>query len=139
MGTGGKDADQIEGRRRSTQGAAQANSGGGAGTIFFEKLLSSPAKSKNASALFVPASRSSHTFGHKNHSVFRFLSRTANVFLKKTDASLPPALCLSLFISGLDHHKSLSAACKLKNALAARPNCCRFSLPLHGTEIFCLR
>ena len=91
MGTGGKDAGQIEGRRRPTQGAAQANSGGGAGTIFFEKLLSSPAKSKNASALFVPASRSSHTFGHKKRSIFRFLSRTANVFHQKMDASLPPA------------------------------------------------
>ena len=32
-----------------------------------------------------------HTFGHKNHSVFRFLSRTANVFLQKMDALLPEA------------------------------------------------
>ena len=37
------------------------------------------------------ASSSSHTFGHKNHSVFRFLSRTANVFLQKMDALLPEA------------------------------------------------
>ena len=42
----------------------------GAGILFFEKL---------------------HTFGHKNHSVFRFLSRTANVFLQKMDALLPEA------------------------------------------------
>ena len=46
---------------------------------------------QNASVIFVPASRSSHTFGHKNHSVFRFLSRTANVFLQKMDALLPEA------------------------------------------------
>ncbi len=59
--------------------------------IFFEKLLSFLAKSQNASVIFVPASRSSHTFGHKNHSVFRFLSRTANVFLQKMDALLPEA------------------------------------------------
>ena len=45
----------------------------------------------------VPAQASSssknscHTFGHKNHSVFRFLSRTANVFLQKMDALLPEA------------------------------------------------
>ncbi len=45
----------------------------GAGILFFEKLLSF------------------HTFGHKNHSVFRFLSRTANVFLQKMDALLPEA------------------------------------------------
>ena len=37
----------------------------------------------------VPAQ--AHTFGHKNHSVFRFLSRTANVFLQKMDALLPEA------------------------------------------------
>ena len=48
----------------------------GAGILFFEKLLS-----------FLV----SHTFGHKNHSVFRFLSRTANVFLQKMDALLPEA------------------------------------------------
>ena len=63
----------------------------GAGILFFEKLLSFLAKSQNASVIFVPASRSSHTFGHKNHSVFRFLSRTANVFLQKMDALLPEA------------------------------------------------
>ncbi len=50
----------------------RARSGGGAGTIFFEKRLSSPAKSKNASVLFVPYSRSSHTFGHKKYSIFDF-------------------------------------------------------------------
>ena len=97
------------------RGAAQANSGGGAGTIFFEKLLSSPAKSKNASALFVPASRSSHTFGHKKRSIFRFLSRTANVFLQKMDASLPPANCRSLLISGLDNRRNLASTYKIKN------------------------
>ena len=46
--------------------------GGGAGTIFFEKHLSSPAKSKNASVLFVPYSRSSHTSSHKKYSIFDF-------------------------------------------------------------------
>ena len=45
---------------------------GGAGSILFEKHLSSPAKSKNASVLFVPDSRSSHTFGHKKYSIFDF-------------------------------------------------------------------
>jgi len=64
---------------------------GGAGIIFFEKLSSSSAKSKNASALFVPVSRSSHTSGHKKHSIFQFLDRTSNVFLMKMDALLPPA------------------------------------------------
>ena len=49
------------------------------------KTLVLPCEIKNASVLFVPASRSTHTFGHKKHSVFRFLSRTANVFLQKMD------------------------------------------------------
>ncbi len=136
MGTGGKDAGQIEGRRWPTQGAALANSGGGAGTIFFEKLLSSPAKSKNASALFVPASRSSHTFGHKKRSIFRFLSRTANVFLQKMDAPLPPGNCRSLLISGLDNRRRLAAACTHTPAAAFPSCCCRSSLPLHGRKYF---
>ena len=63
-------------RRRSGHVRAgtfeRARSSGGAGTIFFKKRLSSPAKSKNASVLFVPDSRSSHTSGHKKYSIFDF-------------------------------------------------------------------
>ena len=45
---------------------------GGAGQIFFEKHLSGLAKSENATVLFVPVSRSSHTSGHKKYSIFDF-------------------------------------------------------------------
>ena len=56
---------------------------GGAGTIFFEKHLSSPAKSKNASVLFVPDSRSSHTSGHKKYSIFDFSVEPRMFFFRR--------------------------------------------------------
>ena len=56
---------------------------GGAGTIFFEKRLSSPAKSKNASVLFVPGSRSPHTSGHKKYSIFDFSVELRMFFFRR--------------------------------------------------------
>ena len=61
----------------------RTRSGGGAGTIFFKKRLSSPAKSKNASVLFVPDSRSSHTSGHKKYSIFDFSVELRMFFFRR--------------------------------------------------------
>ena len=106
-------------RQQSGRHGSERHGSGRHGHHLLRKTLVLPCEIENASAPFVPVSRSSHTSGHKWHSIFRFLGRTSNVFLMKMDALLPPADSLDVPFPH-PHRFVPDARCRLQIDRASR-------------------